>query len=50
MKCPYCGRNVTPEHSGNCPKCKAVISTKVISTEVKRIENKKTELNKEENE
>ena len=40
MKCPYCGREVTPI-GANCPKCKAEI--------VKPSEPKKPEYKKEEN-
>lgn len=29
MKCPYCGRDVTPNEIGNCPKCKALLPEEI---------------------
>lgn len=42
MKCPYCGRNVTPT-GANCPKCKAKIIRKPepVETQSEPVENKK---------
>jgi tRNA(Ile2) C34 agmatinyltransferase TiaS len=41
MKCPYCGREVTPD-GNKCPKCKAAILKKEIKTDpVSPIENNK---------